>query len=98
MLARAVRLPMAGVTQRGKGLELMGPRSFGVMDVEMFPRATSHALEVVPHFGPELSFRHVERFVAVGIWARNPYPERINTFVRACFPQRVLHVGPGFLV
>jgi hypothetical protein len=76
----------------------MGPWSFGVMDVKLLRRATSHALEMIPQFGPELPFRHVQGFVALCIRARNPDPERIDTLIRSCFSPRVFHVGAGVLL
>src|SRR5262245_6883165 len=75
----------------------MGPWSFGVMDVEFRGRATSHALETITHLDPKFPFRHVEGFVAVGIGACNPYPERVDPLVRSCLSPRMVHVGAGVL-
>lgn len=75
----------------------MGPWSFGVMDVEVRGRATSYTLEMITHLDPKFPFRHVEGFLAVGIGARNPDPERIDPLIRSCLSPRIVHVGAGVL-
>src|SRR6266536_1646506 len=97
LLAIAVCLAMAGVTSRDERFRSMGPWSFGVMDVEVRGRATSHTWEMIAHLGPQFPFCHVEGFVAVRIGARNPDPERIDMLIRSCFPPRIFHVGAGVL-